>query len=507
MSKHNKHKELVPFKIVFTVLFIGGGAWAGKFFYDQHKQGLSLSEAAQKLKGSAEEAYIEYEAFVEEKIPLEAEDTPEELAAKAAAHEARADKISLKSFGLEEMRKLIVRAGAEDTAPMLMTDVKHYQLLAIRAVQNKSLDEAESYLSKARKLLQEAEKKNLVIKQAVMLKERFDNMVDPEGEALIKLHVKEEGAPVLHALEISREGWGNEAEEAAMIYDAAILVYSQLLDTAMAKQVDLELYETRLAFENAVGEQNFKEARAQLSVMEQKGRSVKELLTMAQKVVPALPEGERNIRCSISDSCSVGLVWVPEEEGHGFWMAEKETDWEMYWTLFPKASKSGRRAKFPVRDVSWFGANTFCKVLSKHWGVAVKLPREHEWERACAAGKETRYSFGDEVSDLAQHGNFADKKSGLPWANTEYNDGYKALAPCGTFKPNPWGIWDMHGNVMEWTRSFYEKRREGAAKDNPIVVRGGSWHYGPELCETKQRYRYLPEMASNDIGFRFTVRL
>ena len=507
MSKNNKHKELIPFKIAFSVIFLGVGGWAGKYFYDQHQDGVSFVEAAENLKGSAEEAYIEYEAFVDEKLPSEPEETEEEIAAREAAYVERADKISLKSFGLDELRKLIVRAGAEETAPKLMADVKHYQLLAIRAVQNKSLDEAESYLSKARDLLGQAEQRNLVIQQVTMLKARFDSMVNPAGEALIRLHVKEQGAPVLQAIEISREGWGNQEEEAAMIYDAAILVYSQLVETATAKQVDLELFETRVAFNKAIDEQDFQAARAQLRIMEEKGRSVKELFELAQQVVPQLPEGERRISCTISEGCTVGLVWVPEEGGSGFWMADKETAWEAYWALFPKASKSGRRAKFPVRDVSWFGANTFCKVLTQKWGVQVKLPRENEWEIACAAGQKTRYSFGDDVADLAKHGNFADQKSGLAWATVELNDGYKSLAPCGTYKPNAWGIWDMHGNVMEWTRSFYEKRSEGAAKDNPIVVRGGSWHYGPELCETKSRYRYLPEMANKDIGFRFIVRL
>ncbi|MEH6679264.1 MAG: formylglycine-generating enzyme family protein [Sediminicola sp.] len=133
------------------------------------------------------------------------------------------------------------------------------------------------------------------------------------------------------------------------------------------------------------------------------------------------------------------------------------------------------KGELPVVNVTQLAASKFCEWLSAKTGYFYRLPTEAEWEYACRAGSGSAYSFGDEVGDLADYGWFYDNSDGA------YKKG-------GQKKPNSWGLYDMHGNVAEWTLDQYVpdtySQREGTSSSDPLVrtikryptvVRGGSW--------------------------------
>ena len=96
----------------------------------------------------------------------------------------------------------------------------------------------------------------------------------------------------------------------------------------------------------------------------------------------------------------------------------------------------------PVVCVSWGNAQAFCKWLSKKTGNTGVLPTEAQWEYACRAGTNTRFSFGDKDEDLCKYGNYCDESNtnGVPWQDNEHRDGFDKTAPVGSFKPNAWGL-------------------------------------------------------------------
>ena len=134
-----------------------------------------------------------------------------------------------------------------------------------------------------------------------------------------------------------------------------------------------------------------------------------------------------------------------------------------------------------------FAAKVYCRWLSAKTGRYYRLPTEAEWEYACRAGTNTAYSFGN---DPAKLGDYA-------WFTDNSDDKYHRVA---TKKPNPWGLYDMHGNVSEWVidqyvADFYGKTA-GKPADNPLapgtkefgrVVRGGSWDDEAEKCRSATR--------------------
>lgn len=179
----------------------------------------------------------------------------------------------------------------------------------------------------------------------------------------------------------------------------------------------------------------------------------------------------------------------------------------------------------PVCRVSWHQAIAFCHWLSQVTGKNFTLPSESQWEYACRAGTRSSLSYGDTSDDFSLHANLADatlKKvdSFAPWqlpegaippwrpADDRFTDGYRVAAPIGSYQPNAWGLFDMHGNVAEWTRSSFEDyRRSTTERDEPaeerrLVVRGGSWYDRPSHARCGYRQNYWPYQKIYDVGFR-----
>ena len=155
----------------------------------------------------------------------------------------------------------------------------------------------------------------------------------------------------------------------------------------------------------------------------------------------------------------------------------------------------------PVENVSWDDAVEFCRKLSerpeeKLAGYVYRLPTEAEWEYACRAGTTTEYSFGDDESEF---GDYA-------WYTT--NAG-KTTHSVGCKKPNPWGLYDMHGNVNEWCQDWYGNYPSGAvtdptgpSSDSYRVYRGGSWCSYSVSCRSAFRDGDSPGRRFYHLGFR-----
>jgi formylglycine-generating enzyme required for sulfatase activity len=149
----------------------------------------------------------------------------------------------------------------------------------------------------------------------------------------------------------------------------------------------------------------------------------------------------------------------------------------------------------PVVCVSWNDANAFCAWLSRSEKRTYRLPTEAEWEYACRAGSKTPFHVGIELKETAAHRN-------------SINPGPVAV---GSYAPNRFGLFDMHGNVWEWCADVYEADYyallphidpTGPATGSTRVIRGGSWGHSPALCRSAQRLGQPPSMAHDCIGFR-----
>ncbi|MCH2212840.1 MAG: bifunctional serine/threonine-protein kinase/formylglycine-generating enzyme family protein [Fuerstiella sp.] len=158
----------------------------------------------------------------------------------------------------------------------------------------------------------------------------------------------------------------------------------------------------------------------------------------------------------------------------------------------------------PVEQVSWDDAVEFCRKLSslpgeKSAGRVYRLPTEAEWEYACRAGTTTAYSFGDNQSHLTEYGWFRE------------NSGRTTHA-VGKKKPNPWGLFDMHGNVYEWCQDRYGTYPDGPVTDPMVpasgstaVRRGGGWSYYASACSSSYRISNWPDKRPSALGFRVVL--
>jgi formylglycine-generating enzyme required for sulfatase activity len=171
-----------------------------------------------------------------------------------------------------------------------------------------------------------------------------------------------------------------------------------------------------------------------------------------------------------------------------------------------KASDSWGRGEQPAINVSWDGAKQYVTWLSKITGKEYRLLKEAEWEYAARAGTTTAYSWGDDIGK----GNANCNGCGSQWDNRQ-------TAPVGSFKPNAFGLYDMHGNVFEWVEDSWHNSYEGAPTDglrwvedadaSIRVVRGGSWYSDPQNLRAADRLGFPTDLRLNNIGFRLARTL
>lgn len=157
----------------------------------------------------------------------------------------------------------------------------------------------------------------------------------------------------------------------------------------------------------------------------------------------------------------------------------------------------------PVVNVTAADARAFCDWLSRREGSTYRLPTESEWEYACRAGSKAAYSFGDDPTELFKHGNVMDAswaRSGWTMSGKiEGDDGFVFTAPVGRFRPNAFGLFDMHGNVFEMCHVDVKLDQDV----QELQLRGGAWYLAAErYCRSGNRFKWAEGIPFSNVGFR-----
>ncbi|OED39393.1 hypothetical protein AB833_15815 [Chromatiales bacterium (ex Bugula neritina AB1)] len=192
---------------------------------------------------------------------------------------------------------------------------------------------------------------------------------------------------------------------------------------------------------------------------------------------------------------------------NGFWLADTACSQRLWQAVTGKNPSHFKGDDLPVEQISWEDVQGFCERLNANRaasGLPYRLPTEAEWEYACRAGTQTVFSWGNELSvELANYN-----------GHYPYNDGEKGIfrqrtVDVRTFDANPWGLYQMHGNVYEWCQDFYGDYPEGDVIDpkgadagDDRVLRGGSWIGSGGRLRSANRDANAPGDRNFHIGFR-----
>jgi len=194
----------------------------------------------------------------------------------------------------------------------------------------------------------------------------------------------------------------------------------------------------------------------------------------------------------------------------GFWMGKYEvTQGEYLAVMGSNPSFFTGDTNRPVEQVSWFDATNYCGVLTQRERAAgriasnsvYRLPTEAEWEYACRGWTSARFSYGDDpgYTNLTNYAWYSDNSG-----NTTH--------PVGQKLPNPWGLYDMHGNVFEWCQDWFDFYLGGIAVDpqgpttgSNRVFRGGDWYDFAWHCRSADRSYEEPHFNPSIIGFRVVL--
>ncbi|WP_304237359.1 SUMF1/EgtB/PvdO family nonheme iron enzyme [Jiulongibacter sediminis] len=222
-----------------------------------------------------------------------------------------------------------------------------------------------------------------------------------------------------------------------------------------------------------------------------------------------------------------GEVYREADEGpqkrvelDAFWMSAHEVTWDMYLVYQNKELEidkdlavdavsrptkpyvemsfgQGKLGGYPVCNVTQYAARMFCKWLYQKTGTFYRLPTEAEWEYAARAGSESTWYFGDDESQLQEYGWFYQNSNGQ-------------YAHVGEKKPNAWGLYDMYGNVAEWTsdqylEDYFERLKDGEKnpwikpdKLYPHTIKGGHWDDDPDRLRSASRIPSTPRLKQQD---------
>jgi len=198
----------------------------------------------------------------------------------------------------------------------------------------------------------------------------------------------------------------------------------------------------------------------------------------------------------------------PVTLAHDFWLGKYEVTQGEYAAVMGKnPSHFQGDTNRPVEKLSWFDAVAYCEKLTKQEqqvghlppNYEYRLPSEAEWEYACRAGTTNLFSFGDTVTEADQYA----------WTmeNSEVT-----THRIGQKRPNPWGLYDMHGNVWEWCSDWFAPY-PAMALTNPAgptnskfkVFRGGGWNQAIEFARSRNRFMMSPSNGIHFVGFRIAL--
>ena len=222
-----------------------------------------------------------------------------------------------------------------------------------------------------------------------------------------------------------------------------------------------------------------------------------------------IPAGRFRMGCVSGQKCQRNEQPVHEVTVASFALGRYEVTVEEY-DRFTAATGRARaddltwgRGSRPVIESWWEAAQVYVAWLSAETGASYRLPSEAEWEYAARAGTETMYSWGNEIGDNRANCG----RCGSRWDRRQ-------TAPVGSFGANAWGLYDMHGNVIEWVEDCWHENYEGAPSDGTAwtsggdcrrrVLRGGWWLIYPRNLRSAYRDRLgiTSQYRSNHIGFR-----
>jgi len=209
------------------------------------------------------------------------------------------------------------------------------------------------------------------------------------------------------------------------------------------------------------------------------------------------------------------MEWYKDETRHmvtltmGFWLGKHEVTKRQWQSVMGKLPPPYKEATLdaPVGYVSWNDCQEFLRTLNAPAGHECRLPTEAEWEYACRAGTATAFHYGDEP-DTSQV-NFNDYD---PFEDGRKGEYRMKTVKVGSFRPNAWGLYDMHGNVSEWCQDWYGDYPVGAVTDPTgaetglyRVCRGGSWSDRADYCRSGSRNRCVPSESCGGLGFRVAL--
>ena len=229
-------------------------------------------------------------------------------------------------------------------------------------------------------------------------------------------------------------------------------------------------------------------------------------------------EKERTEKKTVTNTIDMKFALIPAGE---FTMGSEEYDWEkpvhtvniskpFYLSVYQLTQREWETVmgnnpsdfegdNQPVENVSWNDVQEFIKKLNEKENThKYRLPSEAEWEYAARAGTTTRYSFGGDDSELGKYA----------WYDENAGD---KTHPVGKKEANPWGLYDMHGNVWEWVQDEWHDNYDGAPDDGSAwedgsgalrVFRGGGWLNSARNCRSAYRCNYVPGSRSHILGFR-----
>lgn len=224
---------------------------------------------------------------------------------------------------------------------------------------------------------------------------------------------------------------------------------------------------------------------------------------------PKQERGRNDVEVEHSVELTKGFFMGVYPVTQGEWHTVLIRDYVKPWEGFDLANPSRFRSeKSPVETVSWDDCQLFIKKLREKDRQRYRLPTEAEWEYACRAGTTTPFSCGETIS--TDRANYS--------GDTVYGDGKKGVnrkktTPIGTFPPNAWGLYDMHGNVAQWCQDRfgnYGQQRavdpQGAEKGGSRLLRGGSWQVAPACCRSACRAWDSPDnRGRGTFGFRLCI--
>lgn len=222
---------------------------------------------------------------------------------------------------------------------------------------------------------------------------------------------------------------------------------------------------------------------------------------------------------TVKSALNMELVWCPpggfimgdKNDGpahpvvltKGFYLGKFEVTQEQYEKVMGNNPSSFKGNKLPVEQVTWFNTVAFCESLNRKERIPsdwkFSLPTEAQWEYACRAGTTTYFSWGN--SPDPKLANYKDS-------------GINKTKEVGSYRPNPWGFYDMHGNVMEWCNDWFGNFSNelvidptGPSKGDRRILKGAAWSYDGMLCRSANRMNFKANggYRSDKRGFRLCL--